>query len=294
MGIDPRRLRAMTDEVDEVDQLHHESMRSVRDQLAEVHLGGLAREHGPARRRFLQQVAVSGAVLSVGSQLVPFGRLLPAAWAQDGADEPTDLEIAAFAASVELAAAAVYRVAVDSGLLSEPVTALARTFGSHHSAHAGALNDLLAEEIMEPNARLLREVTRPIEASDDEAGVLEVALGVEEAAAATYYAALGSLDQQTAAAVATILPIESQHAVVLGTVLEQPRSRYLPVLQDDDGAVTVADYPLSGESASDAEDPEPATSTTESPGGGASQDDDNAAGDPGSGDAPGADQGQGE
>lgn len=291
MGIHPRRLRAMTDEVD---QLHHDSMRTVSDQLEEVHLGGLAREHGPARRRFLQQMAAGGAVLSVGSQLVPFGRLLPAAWAQEGAEEPTDLEIAAFAASVELAAAAAYRAAVDSGQLSEPVTALARLFGSHHSAHAGALNDLLAEEVMEPNDALLSQVTSLIEASDDEARVVEVALGIEEAAAATYYAALGTLDQQVAGAVATILPVESQHAVVLATVLERPRSQYLPVLQDDDAAIAAADYPLTGESADDAEDPEPATSTTESPGGGASQEDDNTAGDPGSGDAPDADQGQGE
>lgn len=290
MGIHPRRLRAMTDEVD---QLHHESMRTVGDQLEEVHLGGLAREHGPARRRFLQQMAAGGAVLTVGSQLVPFGRLLPAAWAQDGAEEPTDLEIAAFAASVELAAVSAYRAAVDSGQLSEPVTALARLFGSHHSAHAAALNDLLAEEIMEPNDTLL-SLTRLVEGSGDEASVLDVVLGIEEAAAATYYAALGTLDQQTAAAVATILPVESQHAVVLATVLERPRSQSLPVLQDDDAAFEAADYPLTGESADDAEDPEPATSTTESPGGGASQEDDNTAGDPGSGDAPNADQGQGE
>lgn len=292
MGINPRQLRDLSDEVD---QLHHESMRTVREAYGEIHLGGLAREHGPARRRFLQQVAAGGAMLTVGSQLLPLGRMLPAAWAQADDEGPDDIAIAAFAASVELAAAAGYRAAIETGMLSELVAPVARTFGSHHGEHAGALNEFLAQPIEDPNAGLVDMLTPRFERANSQTALLEILLEVEEAAAATYYVALGTLDQVPAAAIATILPVESQHAVVWATVTGQPVEDYIPELQGDDGAVSPEEFPLPSE---EGEDPEPSPSTTQPSGGGGGGEEgegegEGGTGDSGSGDAGGSGSGSG-
>lgn len=247
MGIDPRRLRSLTEEVDD---LHHDSMRTIRDEFAEVHFGEIAHTHGPTRRSFLKLVAAGGA-LTAGSQFLPLGRLVPAAWAQDG-DGPDDGEIAAFAQSLELAAAAAYGAVIDTGKLTEPIAEVARLFGSHHAQHAEAIGGLLGNATVEdPNAKLLAEFTPRIRAAADQDALLELALGLEESAAATYYTALGTLEQTPAKAVATILPVESQHAVVLATVLDKPMSEYLPVEQTEATALRPADYPLPADAGDD-------------------------------------------
>ncbi|MBI2708741.1 MAG: ferritin-like domain-containing protein [Actinobacteria bacterium] len=243
MHIEPERLRELTDEVD---QLHHESMRTVQDNLADVHFGERGGDLRRARRRFLKRSVVGGAVLTVGSTVLPVSRLVPAAWAQA---TPSDKDIVAFAQSVELAAVKAYGAAASSGKLSQGALDVVRTFAGHHQDHADAFGALLgtpdAPAAGKANQKVLATFTPKIQAATDEAAVLEVAYTVEEAAAATYYFALGALsDQKTASGAATILPVESQHAVVLATILKKPASDYLAAFQTGTNALNPDDYPV--------------------------------------------------
>lgn len=242
MQIDRRRLTELSDEVD---QLHHESMRTIRDELAEVHFGEVVAGHRETRRGFLSKAAAGGALLTVGSFVAPVSRLVPAAWAQS---QPTDADLARFAASLELAAVAAYAAAADTGRLSAAAADIGTLFGRHHQDHADALNAIVGEEeaVAEANQTVLDEFVPRIESADDEAAVLEVAYGLEEAAASTYLLAIGMVeDAGNAGALATILPVESQHATVLATVLGKDPGDYLVDFVTTDPALDPADYPAS-------------------------------------------------
>jgi rubrerythrin len=240
--IDKRRLSELSDEVD---QLHHESMRTLREEYAEIHFGEVVPGHRATRRGFLTKAATGGALLTVGSLVAPLGSLVPAAFAQSAS---SDAELAAFAAGLELAAVEVYRAANASGKLRNSATDVATMFGGHHQQHADALNAILGEEeaVTEANKALVAQFAPAIRDAADEAAVLEIAYSVEEAAASTYLMAIGELeDASNAAALATILPVESQHATVLGAMLDKDPSDYLIEFLTTDAAVDPADYPAS-------------------------------------------------
>lgn len=239
MPIDRRRLRELSAEVD---QLHHESMRTARQDLAEVHFGEVADELRPGRRRFLAQAA-AGSALTLGATVLPVGRFLPAAW---GAEEPSDADLAAFAAGLELAAVAAYNTAAGTGKLSGPASAVGTMFAGHHQDHADALNDILGEEaaVEKANPAVLKEFGPKLTGAANEKAILRVAYSIEEAAASTYLFALGVIrDPKQAGAVATILPVESQHATVLGSMLDMDPGEYLIDFVTTEHALDPADYP---------------------------------------------------
>lgn len=240
MPIDERLLAELSAEVD---QLHHESMRTITEEFAEVHFGEVADGLRDGRRDFLKKASVGGALLTAGSTLVPVGRLLPAAWA---ADEPTDADLAKFAAGLELAAVAAYGAAAKTGKLSDAAAAVGTMFAGHHQQHADALNSILGETaaVKKPNATVLKTFAPKIQAAKDEAAVLEIAYSIEEAAASTYLLAIGALSSaKTAGALATILPVESQHATVLATVLKKDPGDYLIDFVTTDTALDPAKFP---------------------------------------------------
>lgn len=245
MHITARELRALTERVD--DQ-HRDAMRTVRGELEELHFGDTAKAFGSTRRQVLTRAAAGGAMLTFGSALLPVSRLLPAAAAVQGL---TDVDIASFAASVELAAVGAYQAAIDSGLVTdEAVGAAATTFQGHHTEHAAAFNGLAtangAEEVG-ANQAVLAAFGPMLEAAADQAGLLEIAFQLETGAASTYLFALGALTVPEAfSATATILPIESQHATVLGTVLGKAPGDYLPSFETQDAALNPADFPIAG------------------------------------------------
>src|SRR4051812_39380517 len=105
--------------VAEVDELHHEGMRSMSEQIAELLRGegrrlrrrtdDTSQVAGASRRRFLRgagTATLSGIVVSLGAAVLPIEQLLPAAGAADAPAPLDDPTIAAFAESLELAAAA--------------------------------------------------------------------------------------------------------------------------------------------------------------------------------------------
>jgi hypothetical protein len=239
LQIDRRRLTELTEEVD---QLHHESMRTIRDELGEAHLGESAAGFRSNRRRFLTRMAAGGAVLTAGSMIAPLAGLVPAASAADG-----DLDMIRFMASVELALVEVYRAAGETGKLGADVSDAISMFGSHHQEHADALNAVIGETgtVTEPNKRLRDQYRQMIQSAADQDAVLDVVYGLEEAVASTYLVTVGELTDSTdAAALATVLPVESQHATVLGTLLDNDPGSYLIDFMATDGALDVKDYPL--------------------------------------------------
>lgn len=240
MEITTRALRQLAADVD--DQ-HHEAMATIHEDLAEVHLGETGRGLAATRRRFLRNAGLGGAVLTMGSTLVPVSRLMPAAWASD---QLTDADLAAFAQSVELAAVAAYGAAIDTGLLESGVVDVAEQFSGHHDDHAGEFASFAGDAATDEANQAVLDVFAPqiAEATDQDA-LLQIAQDLENGAAATYFYSLGILqDRDAAQAVATILPIESQHAVVLGQALGQDLTEYVPTFQGQDGALSPTEYPV--------------------------------------------------
>lgn len=235
--------------VEQIDEQHREAMRTIEEDLGELHLGARSPEVSASRRRFVRNLGLGGAV-AVGAAAVPVAVLAPSARAQTSSGEVEipagDLVIVEFARGLELAAEAAYGVAVDTSLLDPETTELARTFGRQHHEHAMALNTLAggdAEDVGDPNAAVVAALAPQIEAAPTAAAVLQVLFDVEQGAAATYAEALGVLESQaTAGPAASILPIESQHAVAIGSLLELPVDQWMPAFQTTEGAFDPATY----------------------------------------------------
>jgi hypothetical protein len=129
------------------------------------------------------------------------------------------------------------------------VLSAATTFAGHHTEHAAAFGAAAGSAATgKANQPLLDALTPQLTAAADENAVLEIAYGLENAAAATYLYALGALTSKVALQLtASILPVEGQHAVVLGTVLGKAATdkTFLPSFQTQDGAATPDKFPIS-------------------------------------------------
>lgn len=244
-GIDHQALRRMTEEVD---RAHLESMRTLHDDLGELHLGADETRSGASRRDFLVRAGAGGAAAVFGAGTLSLAALAPAAVA---ATEPEltagDKAILEFAQGLELAAVLAYEAAIATNRLDAVVTETARTFAQHHSDHAAEIGTLAGKSA--PNAankQLLQLFEPDIAAAADQDAVLRTLFKLEQGAAATYQLALGTIEQPaTAAPVSTILPVEGQHAVVWGQVLELPTSDWMPDFQNNADALDPARYATS-------------------------------------------------
>ncbi len=241
MEISEHELRQM---VKDVDERHRDGMADMAGNIAELHRGEGRRVMAASRRRFLQGAGLGGLALSIGPALLPVSRL----WSPAFAQESGDAGIAAFAESVELAAVEAYMAAAASGKVTTPaVGEAATTFAGHHQEHAAAFGGAAGDAATgEPNPGLLEEVGGQLEGAADEPAVLEIAFSLENAAAATYLFALGALESAEALQLtASILPVESQHAVVLGSVLEKQPTEYVPSFETQDAALKPDAFPIS-------------------------------------------------
>jgi rubrerythrin len=209
--ISAKELRQMASTVDE---MHHESMRTFKDETAALH-ADLARS---ARRGFMKKAGIGGAALALGPALLPTASLLASAGAA-GLDDPT---IAVYAESIELAAVDAYSAA--AGLLTDATKPVALVFQQHHRDHAQAFaavaTALGGKPTGKANAALLTAAGPLLAAAKSETDALNIAYVIENQAAATYAFALTALVNADAiAGTATILPIEAEHAVILGITL---------------------------------------------------------------------------
>jgi hypothetical protein len=229
--------------VRELDGRHREGMAGMAADVAEPHCGEGRRVIGPARRRFLRGAVLGAATVAVGRSLPLPWRLWGPALAQDSGDP----EIAAFAESVELAVVEAYRAAAASGRMTTPAVAdAARSFAEHHEEHGAAFGAAAGSVATgRANPGLLEEVADQLERAADENDVVEIVFGLENAAAATYLFALGALESAEALqATASILPVEAQHAVVLGVVLGRPATELFPTFENQDRALDPETFPV--------------------------------------------------
>ncbi len=175
--------------------------------------------------------------------VVAAGAFAPAAAAASGSprrssSRPGDIAaVARTAAELELVAVAAYERAVTTGALRTPaLQAVARQFGASHRAHADAfirLGGLVASEVA-PDRDALAGAVDQLAAARSEADVLAIALGLENAAVALYVNGLAVVeDRASIDAMASILPIESAHATVIGRALDLAVDdpRFLPAFE---------------------------------------------------------------
>lgn len=138
--------------------------------------------------------------------------------------------------------------AAKSGkVTTKAVLDAATTFAGHHQEHAAAFGAAAGGSATnKPNPKLLQSVGGEIGSAADEMAIVKIAYDVENAAAATYLFALGALTTPEALQLtASILPIEAQHAVVLGTAAGMPvDANLVPPFQTVNDALKPADYPI--------------------------------------------------
>ncbi len=133
-----------------------------------------------------------------------------------------DLQVAVFAQSVELALVELYAAVQASGKLSNANREVCARFAEHHKDHAAQFGAFAGRAaVARPNKALLAELMANVTAAPDEHAILTLARGVEEELVSTHLAALGVVESlEAAGAVATILPIEAQHAVALSLAID--------------------------------------------------------------------------
>ncbi len=249
MEIDDRQLRELTHKVDEQ---HHENLRSLPQALGDAHLdatGGPARR---GRRRFLVGAGV-GSVAAVAANALPFGlgRLAPA-WAQDPGTGPSkfpspDEKIAIAAQILEKTLVAAYGLIIPK-LTDTTLRQTITTFQSHHDDHATALGKLLKQSDTDvakvtPDPPRLAAFQSQITAAAAPNALVNIALSAEVGAAATYLEAISLLKVAlNAGAIATILPVEAQHAAVLARALGRPVEEVLPDQTPTTGALDLSPY----------------------------------------------------
>ena len=233
----------------EVDDEHRAALRTLREEIGDTMLVPAARARRSRRALLTGLGLASGGLLSVATAS-------PASAADATTTTPPkspsdgDLGLLAWAQSLELAAVEAYGLASASGKLSANVGTIVSVFQRHHREHAQAIGGLASKAALgKANKAILALFGPKFAAAKDERELLTLAMSVENAAAATYAGLIAKLDgTNPAALVASILPIEARHAVVLGQAISAPIDAYLPVREGagDTSALDPAKYPIEG------------------------------------------------
>jgi hypothetical protein len=160
--------------------------------------------------------------------------------------ESGDAGINAFVQSIELALVESYAELESSGKVATPAALDAtRAFAAHHQEHATALGDAAGSNAANtPNRRLATMFRTQLRRASDERAALQIALELENEAASTYLFALGALEATPALRLAaSILPVESHHAVALASLLDQPPRETFPTFETQDQALKPDEFP---------------------------------------------------
>ena len=238
---------------------HTSSMRSMRELVnrlfGDTGESGIAKADfatgGLNRRKFMQigglTVATAAVFAACGTDDSDPGTN---ASGDDGSDKAMgdggkgadgDIMILRTASSLEVLAVDVYQKAIDSGLVKTAAVAdAAKLFQAQHKEHAelfqGATKQLGGETFEKPNPVVLQSLQGPIGALQDEMGVLELALMLEQAAAATYQSTVGAFkDASLNQAAMSVGGVEARHVAVLSSVLK--KAPVPKAFQTTDGAV---------------------------------------------------------
>jgi hypothetical protein len=163
-----------------------------------------------------------------------------------GSNTSGDAGINAFAQSVELALVQAYAELASSGKVTTPDAVEAtNVFAAHHQEHAAALGALAGSRATStPNRRLASMFAARVRDAPDERAALRVALTLENEASSTYLFALGSLEATDALRLAaSILPVESRHAVVLAAFVNEAPRQTFPAFETQDQALQPDEFP---------------------------------------------------
>ena len=229
--------RALTQLIEQSEDLQVDAMRATREPLAELTelgreqqaRGGEDREQTrqfqSQRDRFVRSRAFSGGVLGA----LGFGTALVAlmetpAWA----DKSSDVQMLQTAASIENLAVATYGTALTlpfiGGATANPVVkAFAMKTMSQHQEHADAFNaavtNLGGKAQKNPDPALLTVVNNAKPTLTSPGPVVALALQLENGAAQTYVANTGAMSDANARKVtASVMGVEAQHAAILSAV----------------------------------------------------------------------------
>jgi rubrerythrin len=167
-----------------------------------------------ARRAFLGK---SGLLLSGTAIALLAGKDVLAQKA--GGSKASDANILNTALAAELEAVAAYQVGAESGLLENPVLALAGQFQGHHKEHA----DVLAKTIRRLGGKPVAAKAKyefPTSQLKTQADVLRFAASLEKGAVSAYLGAVPLFRQRDLSkAAASILGDEAMHWAVLRNAL---------------------------------------------------------------------------
>jgi hypothetical protein len=245
MPVDERELRAHTRDLED---MHHESLPSMRDSLAVWRESDATVSEGLAelvarptsRRLFLLgggalvggiALAGSGASgLASAAARTSAGGVFAQSMNASGQKLTGDLAVVGLAAALENLAVATYQAGIDAatagklGTVPPAVVEFATTAQRHHQDHADAWNGVLTgagkKAVTGVDLTVKKSVDGAFGQVKDVPGLATLALDLENVASATYLAAIDGVKSkpgiQTAA---TIQPVELQHAAVLLFVL---------------------------------------------------------------------------
>ena len=252
--MDASLLRHLTAEVDDE---HRTAMRTMREEVGDMLLVPAARARRSRRALLTGLGIVSGGAISAAmasraaaaDSTTTTGAPATTTTAPPKLGTANDLTLLGWAQSLELAAVDAYGIAIASGKLSPNIAAVAGVFQRHHREHAQALGGLASKSAPGvSNKAILAAFGPKFTAATTEQELVTLAMTVENAAASTYQALIASLTAtDPAALVASILPIEARHAVVLGQASGAATAVYLPVRENADGAgLDPTKYPIEG------------------------------------------------
>lgn len=208
-------------------------------------------EQEPSRRQALRDLGLGLGALTVGSATLAWASVLPAGAQstttttekpKEGLTEP---ETMAFLESLELTAAAAYDAATASGLAPESATTFAQ-FRDHHREHAQAVAAVAGAEAKgKPNAKLAQVTNDQMRQAHSAQALTKILYDLEGALAATYLAALGAMHEDVHETLAaSILPVEAQHAVVLGNAIGIAGAELVPAFEIVDRAMPAETFPI--------------------------------------------------
>lgn len=190
------------------------------------------------RRGVLRGAALGGLTLTLP---------VPRAFAQE-TEEQAPEDVGAFLESIELAAAEVYAAAAATGKLTTPaVSQAANAYAGHHREHAAAVARAAGPKATgRPNPNLVRTMRDQLSSARDEKAAARILYDLENGLAGAYIRALSSIkDPQAAASVASVVPVEAQHAVVLGTAIGlELEDEVIPDYETQERGLTIEGFPL--------------------------------------------------
>jgi hypothetical protein len=235
---------------------HDASMKTMRNLVSR--LFGDSSESGIAKADFVTGGLNRRRFMQIGGLTVATAAVFAACGSDDTASDggtaaggegeeeeaggaESDITILRTASSLEVLAVDVYQKAIDSGLVKTAAIAdAAKLFQAQHREHAalfqGATKKMGGEEMTTANPVVLQSLQGPLAALKDETGVVQLALQLEQAAAATYQSTVGAFkDVSLNQAAMSVGGVEARHVAVLSSVLKQPGAP--KAFQTTDGAV---------------------------------------------------------